>query len=454
MPSTRRTVLAGTFAVASGCVGLRSGSPDVPAFARWSRQLPHDEVELLSVGGGPETPSLFVGSAADGGSSDTSHALHALSLEDGREKWRATVPNPIQTAPTSASSQRAPRLVFATGREGLHGEASEIRALDDAGERVWGFDGEDGGFLYPIGTTEASVFVGRRDDQLGEDGEYVYALDATDGAERWQAETGDVLRAGTAPRHDAVVVQTFGDRVWALDIADGDDRWQEHAESVGYDDGADRVFVEARDTVRALAVADGSERWRRELGGSVSVVPTPGTATEEHATDASEIVLVGDFDGRLLALDPSDGATRWTLSFDTDQFTPRVQRTGERLFVTGAGVHAVDSGSGERQWSFAPDTEGHLEVSAPSTGSASSTVFASTDRRLWALDPATGEKRWEFAPGSDAAPSTGDATATDNSAPTGDSAPASEFSGVAAAGDLALVAVGGTVYALDGSEPA
>lgn len=446
MPSTRRTVLAGTFAVASGCVGLRSGSPDVPTFARWSRDLPAVELGVLSLGG-QKTETVFAANAAtDRGSSDTSHALHALAFQDGRERWRAPVPNPVQTAPMHAGSQRAPRLVFATGREGLHGEASEIRALDDAGERVWGFDGDDGRVLYPVGATEKWVFVGRRDDQLGDDGEYVYALDAADGTERWRAETGDVLRAGTAPRHDALVVQTFGDRVLALDATDGDERWQEHAESVGYDDGADRVFAEARDTVRALAVTDGSERWRRGFDPSVSVVPTPGAATQDD-TDASETVLVGDFDGRLLALDPSDGATRWTLSFDTDQFMPTVQRTGERLFVTGAGVHAVDPASGERQWSFAPDVEGHVDVvsssigSGSNTGSASSTVFASTDRRLWALDPATGEKRWEFA-------------LTNESSPANESAPASEFADVAAAGDLALVAVGGTVYALDGSESA
>lgn len=435
MPSTRRTLLA-ALAATAGCADLRretgtpddpgtatpDGSPetpsetasgDAPGFVRWGRETPHDELGLLSLGGGPETPVVFVASGApDDGSTDSDHTLYALSLQAGDEKWRAGVPHPVQTAPKYAGTRESPRVVFATGRESLHGEAFGIHAVDHrSGSHTWRFDTDDRRFLYPIVTTEDAVFVGRRDDQLGESGERVYALAATDGGERWRTESGDVSPTGNARRRDTLLVNTFR-RATALDVERGDERWSTEAETVAYGNRAERVFVEADDTVRALALTDGSELWRRNFDATVSRITTPRAATDGT-------VFVGDYDGRLLALSPLDGETRWTLPVDSDRFRPSVERTSERLYVAGAGVHAVDPVSGERQWSFTPDIEGDVNVDA------SRTVFASTDRRLWALDPETGGERWEFTPGSG-------------------------FAGVANAGHLAFVAVDGTVYALDG----
>lgn len=428
---TRRALLAAGVAVTAGCTGLQSGtttttptgngpetttpsgSDETPTYVRWRQTLSHDELGLLSLGGGPETPAIYVGSAAtDTDEPDDSHALHALSLQDGHEQWRVTVPDPVQTAPMFAGSRDTPRVVFATGRESLHGRAFEIRAIEhDSGEAIWQFDIDDRRFLYPIETTDESVFVGRRDDQLGERGEAVYALDAVDGSERWRAATGDVSRQGNARRRDTLLVKTMG-RVTALDIAAGKQRWDAAAETAGYDNRGKRVFVEDSGTVRGLALADGREHWSREFDGVLTRVTTPRAAMDET-------VFVAEYDGRLHALGSLDGETRWTLSVDREQFRPSVERTSERLYVDGAGVHALAPVSGEQHWSFTPAADRAVLVAA------SRTVFARTTRRLWALDSATGKPRWEFAPGS-------------------------EFVGVATAGHFAFVAVDGAVYALDG----
>ena len=175
------------------------------------------------------------------------------------------------------------------------------------------------------------------------------------------------------------------------------------------------VQAEGEDVVRGLAHADGEELWRRAFDFTVSRITSPRAAMDET-------VFVGDNAGRLLALSPLDGETRWTLSVDRDEvFRPSVARTSERLYVAGAGVHAVDPVSGERAWAFDPDVEGRVDVQ---TGA--STVFAHTDRRVWALDPDSGDERWAFEPGS-------------------------ELAGVESAGDLAFVGVDGAVHALDGS---
>lgn len=435
---TRRALLSAGLTLTAGCTGLRSGttgpnetgpgSPGestgtpsgtgpggAPAFARWRVPLPHEGLGLVSLGGGPETPALFVGSGTvDGERRKDDHALHALALEDGEEVWRVAVPNPVQTAPLFAGTEGAPRVVFATGQRSLHGRGFEIQAVEyTSGERSWTFDVEARRFLYPVAATEESVFVGQRDDQLAGSGESVYALAAVDGVERWQAGAGDVSRAGSARRRDVLFVRTFG-RLYAFDVERGVERWQAPARSVAYDNRGERVFVESEGAVQALGVADGTQRWRRAFDGVLTGVRAPRAAMDGT-------VFASTYDGRLHALSPLDGTTRWTRSLGSDQFRPAVRRSSDRLYVADDGLHALDPVSGEQQWSFAPPGAGTVDVA----GDAPGTVFAHTGTRLWALDPASGEARWTFAPGG-------------------------EFAGVATAGDFAFVGVGGAVFALDG----
>lgn len=436
---SRRTLLSASLAVTAGCTAPSdtdnsdrndtdtptdsADPPDdstsiaAPDYTVWKRNLPHDQLGIVSLGGGPETPAIFASSAAEDETTDD-HALYALGLQEGAEQWRLGVADPVQTAPTYVGTQEGPQFVFSTGRQSPAAEGVVLHAIDpDDTERVWRFEAEAGRTVFPIATTDERVFVGRRDDQPADSGEYVYALDATEGTEDWRTETGDVSRTGNARRRDTLLIDTPR-RVRALAVEGGDERWAAEAESQAYDNRAEQVFVQNGSVVRGLGLADGSELWRREFDFDISRITSPRQAMDET-------VFVGDTDGRLLALSSLDGGTRWTLSVDSDEFTPRVERTSEWLFVAGAGVHAVDTVSGERAWSFTPTVEGSVDVE---TG-APSTVFARTQRHVWALDPETGEKRWQFAPGR-------------------------RFSGVSTAGEFAFVGVGGTVYALDGSESA
>lgn len=437
MPSTRRSVLAAALAATAGCTDLTGDDPtptetpafgtptetddspedtptDAPEYAVWSRTLGYDTLGLVALGGGPETPVLFVASGASDDDVSNDHALQALSLQEGTEQWRLGLADPVQTVPQFVRAD-GPDYVFATGRESLHGEAFVVHAIDpSARERVWRFDTEARRFLFPLDVQEGRVFVGQRDDQFARSGENVYALDAGDGEELWRTETGDVSKTGSATRRDTLLVDS-AKQLEALDVASGDVQWRVDAESQAYDNRAERVFVQQEDTVRGIALADGSEIWRREFDISVSRVTSPRAALSDR-------VYVGDRDGRLLALSPLEGTTAWTLTFDAEGFRPTVERTSDRLYVGGAGVHAVDPVSGDREWAFTPDVEGFVDVE---TG-APSTVFATSLRSVWALDPETGDVRWEFSPGG-------------------------RLSGVATAGDFAWVGAGDAVYALDGS---
>ena len=386
-------------------------SDSVPV--RWRHETPHDALDVVSLAPGAGGPAVYVGSDG-GGEGEDGHALHALDLADGTEQWRVSLPTPVVTEPLYADGESGPRVYVATRRSSA---AAELYALDPSrGTRVWGFDAPERRRVYPLGATDRTVFVGTRDDDVGRSGETIRALAAGDGHERWRVESGDALPTGHAVRRDTLLVRTPA-RLRALDVTTGAERWRVDSPTVMYgpavDSGGERVVVGYDGTVRALGLADGDERWRRDVEFTISGVMVPRAA-------ASTTVFVADRAGRLLALSPQDGSTRWTLSVDGDDFRPHVVRTSERLFVGGPGVYALDPVSGERAWSFTPPS---VDVRVH----ASTTVFAAVDRdRIHALDPASGTERWRFEPGP-------------------------LLAGPATAGDLAFVGVEGTVYALDGS---
>lgn len=448
MPSTRRTFLAAALPVFAGCAGRTpdeepptepptatanrrtttddsepATTTDEAAAVRWTYETTTDAIETLTLAPGAGGPAVYVGSAGSGASGTEpaddgdDHALAAVALRDGREQWRVSLPNPPSTPPTHGGHDDPPRVYLATGRESLHGRGSELLAIDPTrGEREWTFDTTEDRFVYPLATSDERVFVGRRDDQLGPDGEYLYALDVDDGTERWREGAGDAADDGHAVRRGVLVVKTHR-RVRAFEPTSGEERWRVEADAPidgpVYGNHAERVFISHGDAVRGIGLEDGNDLWRRKFDFRVSRVTQPREAL-------STTVHVGDYDGRLLALSPLDGTTRWTYSVDREGFHPSVERTSESLFVGGAGVHCLDPVSGDRRWAFTPDVEGTVR------GHASTTVFASGGGSVWALDPENGDVRWEFSP-------------------------AAGIEGVLNAGAVAFVASGGTVFALDGS---
>lgn len=398
---------------------------DPPAYARWTFRTGRGALGALTLAPGPDGPAVYAGTAEDdGGGGGDGHSLHALGLPDGDEEWRLDLPHAVRRGPLYGGDDGPERLYFATGPESLHGRDVVLRAADpSAGSEVWTFDSEDRRFLHPLASSDDAVFVGRMDDQVGREGEFLYALEAGNGDERWRVAAGDARTRGHAARRGTAFLATRG-RLQVLDAASGDRRWAFEADrnlqGPAYDDRGERVFVGDDGVVTGRAVEDGARLWRREFEFTVSTVTTPRAAMDGT-------VFVGDYGGRLIAVDPLEGDTRWTLDVDGDGdgFYPGVARTSERLFASGAGVHAVDPVSGDREWSFGTDRPGSFGASVGTTVFAKSGV----ENAVYALDPATGDERWRFAP-------------------------ERRIEGLATAGDTAFVGVGGTVLALDGSEPA
>ncbi|QPV63767.1 PQQ-binding-like beta-propeller repeat protein [Halosimplex litoreum] len=140
---------------------------------------------------------------------------------------------------------------------------------------------------------------------------------------------------------------------------------------------------------RALNEAAG---WTHDAGAAVRATPTV----------ADGVVYCGDEDGRLTALDASDGRERWSFAVASDRAGPSAVRSGPVVAdgtayvgATDGRVYAVDVADGAERWRV--DAGGFLGVATP-VALAEGRVFAgSYAGRLYAFDAETGRERWYYA---------------------------------------------------------
>ena len=150
--------------------------------------------------------------------------------------------------------------------------------------------------------------------------------------------------------------------------------------------------------VIAFAAADGRELWRASVGSEVLAPPVGG----------DDLVFVQTSDGRLLALEKDDGATRW--SFDNQ--IPILTLRGASKPISDNGiviggfsngmVAAVRESNGEPLWQhqvMLPQGRSELDrmVDVDSTGLLSGGIFyvVSYQGRIKALRAADGSLLWE-----------------------------------------------------------
>ncbi len=150
--------------------------------------------------------------------------------------------------------------------------------------------------------------------------------------------------------------------------------------------------------VIALSAADGEEVWRSEIGSEVLAPPVAG----------EDLVFVRTIDGRLLALERSDGSIRW--SFDNQVPVLTLRGTGTPVYADGvvfAGfangmVAAVRAENGEPIWQhrvMLPEGRSELDrmVDVDSTPVLVGGVLyvAAYQGRLKALRASDGSLLWE-----------------------------------------------------------
>ena len=190
---------------------------------------------------------------------------------------------------------------------------------DKSGFRFW--DRRDPSFVSGgVGVGEGRVLLGTT---RGE----VIALDVGDGSELWRAQLASEVLAPPVAWEDVVIVQTADDRLIALEAADGTQRWAYAGQvplltvrgtATPVVEGG-LVFAGFGDgNVTAVNAASGEPVWnhrvmlpqgRTELDRLVDVDGTPLLA--------NGLLYAASFQGKLKALQPTDGEMIWELPAST-----------------------------------------------------------------------------------------------------------------------------------------
>jgi outer membrane protein assembly factor BamB len=238
-------------------------------------------------------------------------------------------------------------------------------------------------YTTPV-VSQQTVYVG------GYDG-YIYALDITNGAIRWEFETDGSIIGGLLVESDTVYAGSADGNVYALSAADGTTRWPP------FDTGGEiwsrptlsegTLYITSIDgTVHAVNAQNGDREGN-------SFKAKAGIASP--AVVAQGKVLVGSLDSSLYALDANNlSNVLWQFSADNWFWTePFVDRNVIYAGSLDGRMYAIDLNSGNEVWN--QDVGG--PVRAKPILAQGVLVVATKAGEVWGLNPQTGDPTWPAA---------------------------------------------------------
>ncbi|NIL95315.1 MAG: outer membrane protein assembly factor BamB [Woeseiaceae bacterium] len=189
----------------------------------------------------------------------------------------------------------------------------------------------------------------------------VLALSPDTGKSVWRTELEMDLSAGPGIGEDLVVVAAADGYLIALDADTGEEMWRANVagESLArplVDDGT-VVALTIDNRLRAISAFDGSERWTVEQ--SIPALTMRGSAAPVLV---GTTVIAGFDNGRLVAVNMSDGDTVWetmiappTGRSDLDRLSDvdgQISVVGQDIYASGyqGAIAAIASESGQMLW--------------------------------------------------------------------------------------------------------
>lgn len=227
-------------------------------------------------------PALLVGDLAIVAAVAGGHDLVAYSLRDGRTRWRRRIGD-LSGAPV----RFAELVVVASLDGGVH-----ARSVID-GEAVWSTYPDSAASIRVPPVLIGELLV------VGDDRGAVSALEARTGALVWRTRLGGAVLDELAASDDGLFVTTTAGRSCRLGARDGAVLWcfQAPEPSVRLTGAAaDSALVVIGGTdglLRALDPRDGAERWSTHLATGLRAAPVL----------AGNLVYAGGLDGQLLVLE-------------------------------------------------------------------------------------------------------------------------------------------------------
>jgi outer membrane protein assembly factor BamB len=265
-------------------------------------------------------------------------ALFMLDLATGQKRDSRYISFPVSGS-TPAVADGVAYLA------GVRGEVAAYELATD--HKLWETTLDAGTSSSPL-VIDGTLYIGANDDAL-------YALDITDGRERWRFEVGEGsdYTWGPSPSFaDGVIffpcASAKGDTgLFAIDVASGEDVWQFEPDAPGLFTpavvGGTLYLGGNGGDVYALDIAIGEARWKTTLS---SIWSTPAVT--------SDLVIVQTMSGMLAGLDRASGEPRWSVETGASWSSPVV--AGDTAYVVNnglafeAGLYAVNVRDGSLRW--------------------------------------------------------------------------------------------------------
>ncbi|MGW2018053.1 outer membrane protein assembly factor BamB family protein [Streptomyces sp. NPDC001927] len=235
------------------------------------------------------------------------------------------------------------------------------------------------------------------------DGPTLYALDATDGSERWRLQTDAWVYSLKVDR-GTVVTGTRGGGVQGWEASNGAKLWEITGAQTDFETPeagpavhGDTVYVWRDARLQALDARTGAERWSYPVGDAVSCGNVPVRVAP--AEDGCVYVAAGT---RVLSIDIAGGHVRWHFEAPAVFLSPPAFAPGPA--VTGGGVYladylgtvyALDATTGQDRWRIATESRQSGEPVLVVNGN----VHVGSGSALYTLDAVTGTPKWRFAAG-------------------------------------------------------
>ncbi|OEJ33180.1 serine/threonine protein kinase [Streptomyces subrutilus] len=293
--------------------------------------------------------------------------------------WRFRMSNDVWGTPTVAGD-----LLYVT--------SFEVHALDVASGR------------RQFKTRDVAWSMAVADGRIhASDGPSLFALDASDGSERWRVSADAWVYALRAER-GTVVTATRGGGVQGWEASGGQKLWELTGAQTDFEtpeaapvlhDGTVYVWQDAR--LRALDARSGRESWSYPVGDAASCGNVPVRVTP--APDGNVYVAAGT---RVLSVDRASGRVRWhfeapAVFLAPPAFAPGAAVTGGGVYLADylGTVYALDAATGQDRWRIATEAR----TSSDPVLVAHGNVHLGAGSALYTLDAVTGTPKWRFAAG-------------------------------------------------------